>query len=104
MGITFNRDMFVETKGSQFKLTAGGGQTVDIELIEISDLKESQYQQSFSLLFLLPETYTAEQGLFDIEHEQLGAMQLFLAPVGIDNGRLQMEAVFNLLREKDVGS
>ena len=92
--------MFHEVKGSTFTLAAGDGQKVDIDLVEIADLKETATQQSFSLLFVVPDPYRVEQGLYDLDHPTLGQMQLFLVPVGLKDNRLQMEAVFNLLREK----
>lgn len=97
---TFNRDSFAEAKGSAFTLTDGTGQTVDLELSEVSPLKETPHQHHFAIVFLAPENYTVAQGLYDIQHPGLGAMQLFLVPVGIENGRMQLEAVFNLLRPK----
>src|SRR5688572_25896313 len=97
----FNRDMFDNVKGTAFTLTGGEDQKVDIELTEVSDLKETSSQQAFSLLFVVPAPYRLEQGLYDLEHQTLGQLQLFLVPVGLDDNRLQMEAVFNLLREKD---
>jgi hypothetical protein len=95
----FNRDMFVEAIGTSFKLTTANN-AVDIELNEVSDLKETAAQQVFSIVFLVPEPFMVEQGLYDLEHPTLGPMQLFLSPVGIDEGRMQLEAVFNLLRPR----
>jgi hypothetical protein len=91
----FNRDMFVEAIGTSFKLTTANN-AVDIELNEVSDLKETAAQQVFSIVFLVPEPFM----VYDLEHPTLGPMQLFLSPVGIDEGRMQLEAVFNLLRPR----
>lgn len=100
----FNHQMFADVVGSSFKLIAPEA-TVEIELSQVSDLKETPFQQVFSLIFLIPKPYNIAPNLFDLEHEKLGPMQLFLAPVGAaDDGRLQAEAVFNLLRDKEAGS
>ena len=96
----FNRDRFAEVVGSKFSLTAGDV-TIDLELIEVSKLRETPHQVGFSLLFLAPKGYSIQQSLYDLEHETLGAMQLFLVPVAVENERMQLEAVFNLLRSKD---
>ena len=97
MQTVFVRDAFASAIGSDFKLTAPNGRSVEAPLVEVSPLKKRQYQQSFSIVFLLPETYSAEQCLFDVEHPSFGVMQLLLVPIGMHNGRLRLEAVFNLL-------
>ena len=55
---------------------------------------------AFSALFLVPTGYNVEQGLYQLEHKQLGRTDLFLVPVGFDQDRLQLEAVFNFLNQK----
>lgn len=93
---TFSRDNFAKVQGSVFDLTDGAGQTIDLELSEVSPLKETAQQQNFATVFLAPENCVVTQGLYDLQHPLLGKMQLFLVPVGIENGRMQLEAVFNL--------
>ena len=101
----FNRDMFVDVLGSQFTLKASEELSVDLELSEVSNLKETSFQQVFSIILLLPPPYQLEHGLYDLQHQKLGTIQLYLAPVGAaEDGRLQVEAVFNLLREKDAAT
>ena len=101
MSDLFSHDRFAEARGSLFKLTAPNGTSVEIELADVSELKATDSQESFSTIFLVPESYRVEQGLYDIDHPAIGPMQLFLVPVGLaDDGRLQLEAVFNLLRKK----
>ena len=99
MTAVFDRDSFAGVLGSLFTLTAAGGESVDVELIEVTEQKETDTQRSFALLFIVPEPYQVEQGLYDLDHKTLGSMQLFLVPVGFDNGRLKLEASFNLLKE-----
>jgi hypothetical protein len=98
---TFERDNFAKVTGSSFTLTAGPGQSIDVELAEVSPLKEAKHQRSFSIVFLVPETFRVEQGLYDLAHPELGEMQLFLVPVGMRNSRQELEAVFNLLLEQE---
>jgi hypothetical protein len=101
MSDLFDYDRFAEARGSVFKLTAPSGVTIELELVDVSQLKATESQESFSVIFLAPQPYRVEQGLYDIEHPSMGSMQLFLVPVGLaDDGRLQLEAVFNLLRKK----
>ena len=96
----FDRDRFAAVSGSAFKLTANDV-AIDLELVEVSEPREKPHQITFSLLFLAPEACAVNQGLYDLDHPTLGAMQLFLVPVGMENGRMQLEAVFNLLRSSE---
>jgi hypothetical protein len=95
----FDRDKFAEALGSTFVIKSADGRTLDLELKEVSEIRERPHQQSFSIVFLVPESFTVEQGLYDIEHESLGGMQLFIVPVGMNDSRMMLEAVFNTLRE-----
>jgi hypothetical protein len=92
-----SRDRFAEVLGSTFLLKAASGQTVGIELEEVSDVRQRPHQTSFSILFRIPENYSVEQGLYDLEHEVLGPIQLFLVPVLASPNVLRLEAVFNFL-------
>ena len=104
MSDLFSRDRFAEALGSLFILTAAGEKSVDLELAEVSELKKTKTQQAFSILFLVAEPFKVEQGLYDLKHDTMGSMQLFLVPVGMKDGRLQLEAVFNLLQEDSPSS
>jgi|SRR5687768_4450655 len=97
--LTFDRDTFAPALGSPFTLTAEGGQTVDIELVEVSEWRETPNNRSFSILFSVPEPYRIEQGLYNLDHATLGNMELFLVAVATPKGAPQLEAVFNLLKE-----
>ena len=94
----FDRDSFAEVIGSSFKLRSENGIMADLTLIEVSELRTRFPLTSFSTIFLAPESYRLEQGLYYLGHEKLGDMQLFLVPVGAENGQLQLEAVFNFLQ------
>ena len=102
---TFKRDAFAEVLGTSFKLPAAGGEILDLELVEVSESKKRPFQETFSLVFKLPQGYDAPQGLYEMSHEKLGSMHLFLVPIGVDENRLRLEAVFNLVsKEKENAS
>ena len=98
---TFKRDAFAEVVGSNFRIPAAEGQVLDLELVEVSESKRSQFQESFHITFLLQKGYSAPQGLYDMSHEKLGPMQLLLVPIGMKDDRLELEAVFNLLLQPE---
>ena len=53
-------------------------------------------RQPFSLLFVAgPDAPTLSQRLYRLDHASLGALDLFLVPIGPKNGVMQYEAVFN---------
>jgi hypothetical protein len=97
----FNRDNFAAALETEFRLTALENGSVTIELSEVTDAVEKTGTRSFSLIFTVPDGYKVEQGLYDLSHETLGAMQLFLVPVGSVKGRQQLQAVFNFLVDND---
>jgi hypothetical protein len=48
------------------------------------------------LVFCGPATPVLAQATYALAHDELGPMDLFLVPVGMDvEGRVQYEAVFN---------
>jgi hypothetical protein len=94
--MNFDRDKFAEELGSSFTLQVDN-HGVDVELVEVSELKERPHQVSFSIVFLMRQSSAIDQGLYDLSHERLGEMQIFLVPIGMDGERLQLEAVFNFL-------
>lgn len=57
--------------------------------------RNGQTRMPFSLVFLGPEGVSFQQGTYSLGHEKLGELELFLVPVGIEQGRMQLEAVFN---------
>jgi len=73
----------------------------EAELIEVADRTRTTRQEQFSLLFKAPDTAPIEQGLYEVEHPELGRMALFLVPIGKDETTIKFEAVFNLLVEPD---
>jgi hypothetical protein len=99
---TFKRDAFAEVLGTFFKLPAAEGMVLDLELVEVSESKSHAFQETFSLLFKLPPGYEAPQGLYEMSHEKLGTMHLFLVPIGIEDDRLRLEAIFNLVAKENV--
>ena len=97
----FDREKFAQAVGSKFKVTAENGNSVDVELIQVTPWTERRNQRSFSALFGVPEGYFVEQGMYDFEHAEMGPMQLFVVPVGPINGMPALEALFNFVVRED---
>lgn len=73
--------------------------TLEIELIRAQEYISTPHQERFSLTFLAPLEAPVEQGIYQLEHEQLGTGRLFLVPIGRDENGLSYEAVFNRRRK-----
>ena len=88
---------FAEHVGSQFRIEMDRGQSVGAELIEASALDRDDesspvtQRRPFSLLFAVGGSTDLPQKIYNVRHEALGDLQLFMVPLG--GGR--MESVFN---------
>jgi hypothetical protein len=98
MTMQFDRDTFAKELGTSFLLKDPEGRSVNVELIEVSEVKERPSQLSYSMLFRVPEDHMVGQGLYDLEHDNLGPMQLFLVPIIPTADGNVLEAVINQLR------
>lgn len=73
--------------------------TLDLTLLSVSPLgrppgEDEDRRQPFALLFRGPGQPVLAQHTFQVDNERLGALALFLVPVGPDGSAMQYEAVF----------
>jgi hypothetical protein len=85
--------------GDRFELELDAGRTLPLELLSShplsSDTVESATRAPFSLIFRSPgEQRHAPQQIYTVRHAELGALELFLVPIGPDDGGMRYEAVF----------
>jgi hypothetical protein len=97
----FERDNLAGVIGSIFTMKDASNVAAELVLTRVSELHERSGCRAFSIEFLAPENCDVGQGLYDIEHTTLGKMQLFLVPVGMKNGQLELQSIFNLLIEDE---
>lgn len=75
------------------------GSAVPVELIEVRDLGtrvlEDERLENYALVFRAAVKGHAPQGIYRIEHEALGALDVFLVPIGPDAVGMRYEAIFN---------
>jgi hypothetical protein len=82
---------------------------VEVELVEVAERDSggarhphsAAIQERFSLVFRGPDSQVLQQGIYQLQHDRLGAFELFLVPVGQDNHGVYYEAVFNRFRRRD---
>ncbi|MEK6302343.1 MAG: hypothetical protein AABO41_16660 [Acidobacteriota bacterium] len=93
------KETFDENLNTRFRMMLDGAATLELELIEVRPGRSTPRQEQFSLLFRAPQDIPLQQGMFRLEHDTLGAIDLFLVPVRKDEQAYYYEAVFNLLLE-----
>jgi hypothetical protein len=98
------REDFIKHVGSAFHTVLDGSPVLDITLIDVHSFATSDSQgeiecrpKPYSLLFHGPCDPQLPQQIFRLEHAELGALDIFLVPLGPDRGGQKMcyEAVFN---------
>lgn len=84
-----------------FVVRLDGVEPIALELVSVTEpkLDNSEFtprRRPFTLLFLGPvsQLYLLQR-IYRLEHEQLGSLDIFLAPLGPEHGRMRYEAVFN---------
>jgi hypothetical protein len=89
-----NADTFAGLIGTGCRVSAAGAGSVPAELTQVQRYDAQPGGESFALLFRLPVA-AFEQGTYEVEHEAIGAFDLFLVPVGATAEGILAEAVFN---------
>jgi hypothetical protein len=89
--------MFAENLETIFQLQLTPTQTIELKLVELREGRSTPRQEQFALLFQGSRATPFWQGLWPIQHEQLGQFDLFLVPVMHDQEGIYYEAVFNRL-------
>ncbi len=92
------KDDFSRCLNETFTVSIEGGEPLETELIEVRGLvapdDDPDRRQPFSLIFRGPKEAPLKQGVFHLENETLGKLDLFLVTVGPDKEGMRHEAVF----------
>ena len=88
---------FVENQNTSFVVEHPQWGNVTLELVHVSELRETSRQRMFSLVFRGPLDQPLEQGMYPISHEKMGTESLFLVPIAREADGFEYEAVFNNL-------
>ena len=80
-------------------MRVGDGSALPVELIEVRDLGARTVEgvtiENYALVFRSRDKTHVPQGIYGIEHEALGLLELFLVPIGPDEVGMRYEAIFN---------
>jgi hypothetical protein len=85
---SLTQENFAERLNQQFQLRTDGG-AVRLEL------QPEGARAPFSLVFRGPRDAPLAQMTYDVEHEELGGLTLFMVPIGPDGKGMLYEVVFN---------
>jgi hypothetical protein len=90
----FRVETFSGHLGDSFRVYLDDASPLDIELISATELGESS-GRPFSIVFRGPKDSPLPQRIYRMEHEEIGAFDLFVVPIGPDEEGLRYEAIFN---------
>lgn len=72
-----------------------GDRAVPLRLAEVAGERVTGRLEQFSLYFHGPADRQLPQGTYALAHDALGALALFLVPIGANSERVVYEACFN---------
>jgi hypothetical protein len=89
-------ESFAENLNTKFRLPAqSGGEPLELELIEVTPGKPSEGTERFSLVFRGALSFVLSQSIFRLEHDRLGALDIFLVPIAREADGFHYEAIFS---------
>ena len=91
---TFTVTTFTPYLGEVFRLGRAEAGGVETQLIEAQSHGGGAGREQFSLVFRGPADVVLPQAIYRLEHETLGAFELFVVPIGPDGQGMRYEAVF----------
>ena len=88
---------------TSFLVPLGESQRAELKLVEVSGYEktenETQGMERFSLYFEGPPETFLPQGIYTLEHEQMGTQAIFIVPIGGSAEGFRYQAVFNFMRQ-----
>ena len=94
-----SHEAFTQYANTKFLTQYDEVRGVELELVEVSDLKQSARQEQFAIVFRGPLDTFLGQGTRCFRHEEMGQFELFLVPISQDDKGFCYEAIFNRIRE-----
>jgi hypothetical protein len=89
---------FFPLLNEKFSIRLDGTEPIDLELVSVTEAGSASKPEArppFSLHFLGPaSSQYLIQRTYRLEHEHMGAFDLFIVPLGPEMGRMRYEAIF----------
>ena len=99
MSEKLTKEAFAGNVNTKFRIPMESSSEAVLELVEVVETMATPRQQQFSLFFRGPLEYLLPQATYHMEHEKMGAIALFIVPVGREQDGFRYEAVFNYVIE-----
>ncbi|HEU4416962.1 MAG TPA: hypothetical protein VFT65_19390 [Candidatus Angelobacter sp.] len=96
---TLNARLFAEQLHSRFSVPLDGAAPVVLELTEVSEKDSGPRIEFFSLTFRGPVSPRLAQQIHRLEHEKLGAFEIFLTAIAADAQGTDYESIFHRFRK-----
>ena len=88
-------DDFRPHVGETFVVRAEDGAGPELEMVEARGLGESfREREAFALLFRGPAEPALPQATYRLDHDRLGALEIFIVPVACSDAGADYEAIF----------
>lgn len=100
MEASLTHEEFSKHGNSKFRIDLDEKTGVEVELIEVSEVKLYPRQEEFGIVFRGPLDGFLGQGVRRFKHEQMGDFELFIVPIRQDAEGYYYEAIFNRIREE----
>lgn len=102
MPAELNEAEFSKHVHTPFRLDLGDNAQIDLELIEVKSYAnnpgDEDGMERFSLIFKGPANSILEQRLYSLNHDRMGAVDIFLVPIQPQPDGSRYEAVFNFYK------
>lgn len=101
MAGTLTEEEFSQHVHTKFRVKGGATQPVELYLVEVKGYEKENESGSqggmerFSVFFSGPSDCYLPQKTYSVEHDKMGAFDIFLVPIGRDDRGYSYEAVFN---------
>jgi hypothetical protein len=99
MEAALTHEEFAQHANSKFQVEVDESPDVELELLDVSELKLYPQQEEFVLVFRGPSETFLGQGAHYFKHDKMGRFELFIVPIRQDEQGFYYEAVFNRLRD-----
>lgn len=100
----YSADNFSRNMNTKFTVKVESGEPVEIELVQVAvrqnEPNEQAQMERFSAFFSGPQSAFLPQQTYEFEHPDMGEMEIFLVPIGVDNKGYRYEAIFNRFLER----
>ena len=104
MAGTLTEEEFSQHVHTTFRVKVDASQPVELYLVEVKgyekkgDPGSQGGMERFSVFFSGPSDYYLPQKIYSLEHDRMGAFDIFLVPIARDEEGVNYEAVFNYFK------